>query len=319
MNTGPGNRTLIYRISDFFQERFGRKVYRVTVDGGFTCPNRVAEPSIPCVFCDERGSGARHIDTCATIRVQYEDGKRRIRERFAAEAFLPYFQSFTNTYASTAVCLDRYRQVLDEDAVGIAIGTRPDCLADDLLEALGQIAGDRLVILDLGVQSMTDRVLEKVHRGHGSKETLDALERLRRWPAIHVCLHLIFGLPTETEAEMMDSLKLFESYPIAGLKLHQLNILEGTMMAQWYRSGLVTTLPLERYVSLVADYLERIPAHVVIHRLSARADNHSALLAPEWGRARLMPMQKILDELVCRGSHQGKFFGQRKGTGSNRV
>jgi len=317
MNTGPGNNPTIYRLSDFFQERLGRKVYRVTVDGGFTCPNRADESAVPCAFCDERGSGARHIDACASIRDQYEAGKRRIRDRFAADAFLPYFQSFTNTYAPTAVCLERYRQVLDDDAVGIAIGTRPDCLADDLLEALGQMASDRLVILDLGVQSMTDRVLTKIHRGHGSEDTLDVLERLRRWPAIHVCLHLIFGLPTETEPEMMDSLKLFETFPIAGLKLHQLNILEGTVMAQWYRSGLVSAMPLERYVELATNYLERIPDHVVIHRLSARADNHAALLAPEWGRARLMPMQKILDELACRGSHQGKFFGQSRDTDSN--
>lgn len=310
MTAGRPDKQLIYRLSDFFQGRFAKKVYRVTVDGGFSCPNRSCAVPSPCVFCDERGSAARHINPADDIRVQYEAGKARIRERFKADAFIPYFQSYTNTYDTTETCLARYAQVLDDDAPGIAIGTRPDCLADDLIEALGRLSMDRLVMLDLGVQSMTDHVLTTIRRGHDAAAVHDALSRLSRWPEIHVCIHLIFGLPGETEDEMMQSRSLFRDYPVKGLKIHQLNILEGTVLAGWYREGKVVPLALTDYVRLAADFLEQVPADVVIHRLSARADDHSVLLAPEWGQARLMPMQRILDELKRRGSFQGKFFGQ---------
>lgn len=311
MDSGRSGKRLIYRLSDFFQDRFARKVYRVTVDGGFSCPNRACAAPAPCVFCDERGSAARHINRADDIRSQYEHGKERIRQRFKAAAFIPYFQSYTNTYDTTETCLARYAQVLDDEAVGIAIGTRPDCLADDLIDALGRLSEDRLVMLDLGVQSMTDRVLNRIRRGHESDAVHDALSRLSRWPEIHVCVHLIFGLPGETEDEMMQSLSLFGDYPVNGLKIHQLNILEGTTLAAWYRDGQVAPMVLADYVRLTADFLERIPEDVVIHRLSARADDHSVLLAPEWGQARLMPMQRILDELKRRDSFQGKFFGQQ--------
>ena len=318
MNNGPSSESAIYRLSDFLQEKFRKKVYRVTVDGGFTCPNRTGNGGgRPCAFCDERGSGARHNSPEDAIAIQYRKGKQRIRERYHANLFIPYFQSYTNTYAPAETCLERYGQVLDDEAVGIAIGTRPDCLEEPLLDALATIAENRLVILDLGVQSMTDRVLRKIHRGHDAGATMDALRRLRCRPEIHVCVHLIFGLPTETDVEMMSSLKLFQTPGVHGLKIHQLNILKGTEMAAWYDAGQVRPMALDRYVGLVTDFIERVPRHVVIHRLSARADDHASLLAPEWGSARLMPMQRVLDQLKCRGSHQGKLFGQEWHAGGN--
>ena len=311
MPTGTRSSPVYRKLSDFLKERFGERVYRIPVDGGFTCPNRDghASPARPCAFCDERGSAAAQVDPARALKAQYEAGCEKVEKKLGIKKFIPYFQSFTNTYAETAVCIARYQSVLDESAVGIAIGTRPDCISDDLLDWLGKLSETRLVILDLGVQSMTDRVLKLVHRGHDARCSLNALERLRMYPKIHSCVHLIFGLPTETEEEMMAAIRLFTEYGAKGVKFHQLNVLKGTEVAGWYREGRVQPLALSRYVGIVADFLEQIPPDVVVHRLSARADNHSALIAPDWGRLHLKPMQKIVDELNRRNSFQGKFFG----------
>ncbi len=264
----------------------------------------------PCAFCDERGSAASHVNPAQSLRIQYATGCRKISEKLGIKKFIPYFQSFTNTYAPMEICVSRYLAVMDENAVGIAIGTRPDCIADDLLEWLGELSREKLVILDLGVQSLTDRVLKMIHRGHTAEASFRALERLRRFPDIHTCVHLIFGLPTESENEMMKATALFTEFGAKGVKFHQLNVLKGTEMAAWYRAGRVHPLTLPVYSRLVADFLERIPGDVVVHRLSARADTHSALIAPDWGRLHLKPAQKIEDELRRRNSRQGKFSGQ---------
>lgn len=311
MITGTKNSPVYRKLSDYLKERFGEKVYRVTVDGGFTCPNRDGhdDVAIPCAFCDERGSGAAHIDANQALKLQYETGCRKISEKLGINKFIPYFQSFTNTYAATDVCISRYRVVMDEKAVGIAIGTRPDCIADELLDWLGELSEEKLVILDLGVQSLTDRVLDMIHRGHDAGCSLQALERLQAYPKIHTCVHLIFGLPTETHQEMMAAVRLFTQFGAEGVKFHQLNVLKGTEIAGWHENGRVFPLELNEYVGIVADFLERIPPDVVVHRLSARADTHSALIAPDWGKLHLKPAQKIVDELHRRNSRQGKFFG----------
>ncbi|PJB81409.1 MAG: TIGR01212 family radical SAM protein [Acidobacteria bacterium CG_4_9_14_3_um_filter_49_7] len=319
MHTGKKSFPVYRKLSDFLKERFGERVYRVTVDGGFTCPNRdgLNGRVQPCAFCDERGSGAAHIDEKEALQFQYETGCRKIAEKLGIRKFIPYFQSFTNTYAETDVCIARYLSVMDERAVGIAIGTRPDCIADDLLDWLGKLSEEKLVIVDLGVQSLTDRVLDLVHRGHDAASAVSALARLRQYPKIHTCAHLIFGLPTETRQEMMCATRLFSEFGVNGVKLHQLNVLKRTEIARWYEDGRVSPLELDEYVDIVANFLERIPPDVVVHRLSARADTHSDLIAPDWGRLHLKPTQKIVDELQRRNSCQGKFFGQKpQGAGS---
>ncbi len=245
----------------------------------------------------------------ASLRKQMEQGRERMRARYGARLFIPYFQSFTNTYAPPKTCIRRYEAVLNGDTVGLAVGTRPDCISEDVLNWLGELSETRLVIVDLGVQSITDHVLKRINRGHDALATWDCLRRLSRWPRVHTCLHLMFGLPGESETEMLSAVRLFTEGGAEGIKLHQLNILEGTGMADMYRTGRVKPLTLEEYTDLVIRFLEQIPPQVVVHRLAARADNHAALIAPEWGRARLMPIQRISDEMKRRNTWQGKFCG----------
>ncbi len=311
MHTGPSGLPVYNRFSDFLKARFGEKVYRITVDGGFSCPNRDKSGGGACTFCDERGSAARHVDMGGSLREQMAQGRNRMQARYGARLFIPYFQSFTNTYATADTCIQRYKAVLADDTVGLAVGTRPDCISDEVLDWLGTLSEHRLVIIDLGVQSLTDHVLKRINRGHDADTTWRCLERLARWPRIHTCVHLMFGLPGESADEMLSAVHLFAEGKTAGLKLHQLNILEGTRMAELYRQGQVQPMDLDRYADLVIRFLERIPAEVVVHRLAARADNHKALIAPEWGRARLMPIQRIVDEMERRDTWQGKFYGHK--------
>ena len=310
MPTGPANLPVYNRFSDYLKDRFGEKVYRITVDGGFSCPNRSGDiPGGPCIFCDERGSAARHVDMDLNLKQQMAEGRERMAARYGARLFIPYFQSFTNTYAKTETCIRRYEAVLDADTVGLAVGTRPDCIPDDLLDWLGALSEKRLVILDLGVQSVSDHVLKRINRGHDAAATWECLRRLSRRPHIHTCVHLIFGLPGESTDEMLAAVRLFSEGGAGGIKLHQLNILKGTRMAALYREGKVAPMELDHYADLVIRFLERIPSEVVVHRLAARADNHAALLAPEWGKGRLMPIQRILDEMKRRNTWQGRLSG----------
>ncbi len=301
-----------YKFSDFLKERFGEKVYRITVDGGFSCPNRDGKKGLsPCLYCDERGSGARHIDNTLSIRNQYLKGRETVKHKLKIHKFIPYFQSFTNTYADFETCVKRYQAVLDApDTVGLAIGTRPDCVEDRLLDYFGDLSREKLVIIDLGVQSTTDRVLEIIKRGHTVKDTLTFLKKAEKYPELHIAIHLIFGLPTETREEMLKSAYLFGDYKIDGVKFHQLNILKGTGVYSLYKKGELKPIDLDFYVNLVCDFLELIPPKTVIHRLSARADHHPSLVAPEWGKFHHKPSTLIEKELIKRDSYQGKFFRQ---------
>lgn len=310
MSTGTKRSKRYNKFSDFLKQRFGEKVYRITVDGGFTCPNRDGKKgNVPCLYCDERGSGARHIDIELDLKNQYIEGKKIVREKLKINKFIPYFQSFTNTYADFETCVKRYESVLNlPDTVGIAIGTRPDCVEDRLLEYLGELSKNKLVIIDLGIQSTTDRVLEIIKRGHTVKDTIDFLKMAEKHPDLHIVAHLIFGLPTETKKEMLNSTRFFSDYKLDGVKFHQLNILKNTGMERLYLEGKVKPVELGFYVNLVADFLERIPYRVVVHRLSARADDHSTLIAPDWGKYHHKPATLIEEELKKRDSYQGKYI-----------
>jgi len=288
-------------------DTIGDKAYRVTVEGGFSCPNRdITKKVSPCLFCDERGSGARHNNPCLSIKEQYLWGRERIAKKMKIHKFIPYFQSFTNTYDTFENCIEKYNAVLDEQAIGIAIGTRPDCLEDRLIDWFGELSEKRLVILDLGVQSLTDRVLDLIKRGHNASETYKTLEKLKKFPKIHTVAHIIFGLPTETEEEMMSCTTLFNDFSVKGLKLHQLNVLKNTGMEKMYNEGKFSPIDFDSYVELTANLLEKIPSNVVIHRLSARADSHPDLIAPEWGKYHHKAAQKIKELLISRSSYQGK-------------
>ena len=218
-------------FNHYLREEFGARVYRVPLDAGFTCPNRDGVRAFGgCTFCDERGSGAPTIQTSLSIKNQLETGIARIRKRFKATKFISYFQAFTNTYAPEGVLKELYDTSLQHpDVVGLAIGTRPDCVNDNILDLLKTYDQKTFLFLELGVQTIHNRTLDLINRGHSGEEFFDAVERAHK-RGLRVATHLIFGLPGESKEEMLETVRVVAPLGLTAIKIHQLGIYKGTPM-----------------------------------------------------------------------------------------
>ncbi len=296
----------LYRtFNTYLKEYFGERVYRVPIDAGFTCPNRDGQRAFGgCTFCDDRGSGAPTIDPALSVKEQIESGMKRIRRRFKANKFLAYFQAFSNTYAPEAVLKRLYDVALEfPDVVGICIGTRPDCLDENILNLLEEYNQSTFVWLEIGLQSAFNRTLDRINRGHSAEEFFDAVQRARR-RKLKIATHLIFGLPGETDEEMMETVRQVARCDIDAVKIHQLCIYKGTPMEMDYRLGTLSVLSQEHSVRLVADALEMLPPDMVIMRLVAEGQQDE-ILAPAWSFDKKSVTEAIENELLRRGTKQG--------------
>lgn len=295
-----------YALSRFFQERFGAKVYRVTIDAGFTCPNVDGSVAIGgCVYCDNRSFSPNRRLPRTGIREQVQRGITILSQRYRADRFLAYFQAATNTYAP----LEKLRRLYDDalvhpQIVGLAIGTRPDCVPDDVLDLLEGYARDYYVCLELGLQSIHDRSLDWMNRGHHYDSFVDAVARCQG-RGLDLCAHVILGLPGESRDDMLATADAIAALPIQGVKIHNLHVVHDTPLAAMYQSGQVAMLGFEEYVSLTCDFLERLPASMVIHRLSGDAPP-DYLVAPTWCLDKPALLRAIAAELERRESWQGK-------------
>lgn len=292
-------------FNNFLQEYFGLRVFRVPINAGFDCPNRDGNRAFGgCTFCDERGSGAPTINNALTVQQQLREGIERIKRRFKAKKFLAYFQAFSNTYAPEGVLQTLYETGLDhEDVVGICIGTRPDCLPDNVLDLIAEFNKKTFVWLEIGLQSAHNQTLDLINRAHSAEEFFDAVERAKA-RNLRVATHLIHGLPGEDKAMMMESVKQVANSGVDGLKIHQLCVYKGTAMEKDLRSGNLQLLPEDEYVQLVCDSLEILPPHMVIMRLVAEGTKDE-LIAPTWALEKPRIMDKIILEMNRRGSKQG--------------
>ncbi|HEY9785475.1 MAG TPA: TIGR01212 family radical SAM protein [Candidatus Obscuribacterales bacterium] len=306
--TNPPDTERYTSFNKYLRDEFGARVYRVPIDAGFTCPNRDGTRAFGgCTFCDDRGSGAPTIKQELNVRQQLSQGIERIRRRFKAEKFLAYFQAFTNTYAPEAVLRSLYDVALEyEDVVGICIGTRPDCLDDNILDLLQSYAKRTFVFLEVGLQSAHNRTLDKINRGHTAEEFFDAVERARA-RNLRLATHLIFGLPGETGEEMLETVRQVSNIGLTGIKIHQLCIYKGTPMETDYLQGEIPLLDEDRYVELVCDALEMLPSDMVVMRLVAEGTKEE-VIAPAWSFCKNRVMEKIDLELVRRGTRQGSRF-----------
>jgi radical SAM protein (TIGR01212 family) len=235
------------------------------------------------------------------------------RQRLGSEKFLIYFQKFTNTYAPVARLSELYRCALDHpDVVGISIGTRPDSITDQAIELLSELARENYVCVELGLQSMDDAILDQINRGHSLADYQDAVERLAG-RGIDICTHLIYGFPGESRAGFLKSARLISGLPVSSLKLHQLHAVEGTHLAQLYREGSYTPIPLSEYVGGVCDFLEELSPQVSIQRLYGSAPL-AIRVAPNWNLKNNQMWYTIVNELKRRGSWQGcRLTGEARG------
>jgi uncharacterized protein len=287
------------------RRRFGCRVSKVNVDGGFTCPNRDGSRGTGgCIYCDNSSFSPKDTVAVIPIEDQMAAGMAYHRDRLASEKFIVYFQKFTNTYAPVERLSDLYRRALDHpDVVGISVGTRPDAISDQAIDLLSELARERYVCVELGLQSMDDGILARINRGHTLDEYLNTVERLTG-RGIDICTHLIYGFPGETRDGFLKTARLISSLPVNSVKLHQLHAVEGTRLAQMYRDGSYVPISLAEYIGAVCDFLEELPARVSIQRLYGSAPL-AIRVAPNWNLKNNQMWFAVLNELKRRGSWQG--------------
>lgn len=297
----------IHTFGQFMLRRHGRRVHKIALDAGFTCPNRDGSKGIGgCTFCNN-ASFSPNGRNAPSISSQLASGRRAIARRTRAQRFIAYFQAYTNTYASVQQLDALYREALSEpDVIGLAVGTRPDCVPDAVLDLLGGYRAEGMEVwLELGLQSAFDDTLARVNRGHGLAEYRSAVTAARR-RGIPVCAHLIIGLPGEGAAHYHASLDAVLAQGVDGLKLHPLHVVKGTQLANQWRRGEYSPLAMGDYLRVAADLIERTPAHIVFHRVTGTAAK-DILLAPAWCSQKWNVLNGIEAELRRREHRQGQF------------
>lgn len=298
-----------YRIFSGEMKRvFGCRVHRISVDAGFTCPNRDGSVgSGGCIYCGGEGSGSFGIVPGLSVAAQIEHGKEIMTRKYRARKFIAYFQPYSNTYAPVADLRRLYDEALAvPDVVGLIVGTRPDCLPDDVMVLLAEYARRTWFWLELGLQSPLDRTLARINRGHDFA-AFETAARVCRERGIRLCAHVILGLPGETREEMLATAGILNDLRVDGVKLHLLHVMKGTALAEQYGRGEVRVMDRDEYVGLVCDFLERLSPEIVIQRLTGDgARDH--LVAPLWSLAKFEVLNTIDGELERRGTRQGSRF-----------
>jgi radical SAM protein (TIGR01212 family) len=295
-----------YDLKSYWINRFDCRVHKLPIDAGFTCPNRDGSVAAGgCVYCDGRGSALRQAGLLPSVGDQIRRGKAFYRQRPKAEKFIAYFQTFTNTYAPVENLQALYDEALaEEDVIGLSIGTRPDCVPDETLALIRSYAEWSHVWLEFGLQSIHDRTLNQINRGHNAAAFLDAVRRASGGPIL-ICVHIIVGLPGETHEEILETAKVIAALPVQGIKIHSLLALEGTVLGGRFKRGEVTLMTREEYVGTVCDILEILPPGMVIQRLTA--DGYREIfLGPAWAGNKLAVLNAIDRELETCDSWQGK-------------
>lgn len=285
-------------LSDHYRQTFGCKVYKLSLDGGFTCPNRDGTLGTRgCIFCSEKGSGEFAEGSCGSISRQLERAKERVRGKNREGKYIAYFQSFTNTYAPVAVLEQRYREAIaPEDIVGLAVATRPDCLPEEVVALLARINRIKPVSVELGLQTVHEDTARYLRRGYPTAVYLDAVKRLKA-VGLEVVTHIILGLPGETEEMMMETTRQAVAAGTDGVKFHLLHVLRGTDLEQEYLRGRVEPLSLERYGQILKACISCLPEHIIVHRITGDGAKRD-LIAPAWSADKkrvLNYLYKVLD------------------------
>lgn len=290
--------------SQYLREQFPYKVYKIAVDAGFTCPNLDGTVAYGgCTYCDNKSFSPNTRLTPRPVREQVLSGIEFYRKRFDAEKFIVYFQAFTNTHGP----VERLKRLYDEalacpDVVGLSIGTRPDCVPEEVLDLLSDYAARCHLWVEYGLQSIHDATLEKLNRGHTYAQFVDAVERTRQ-RRLPICAHVILGLPGETYGMMMQTAQAVASLGLDGLKIHHLYIAKNTALEKAHRRNPIKTLSLEEYIGLICDFLEWMSPSMVIQRLMGELSGEY-VVAPLWGKTKSEILRLVDREFARRRTRQ---------------
>ena len=264
------------------KDKFGQKVYKISLDGGFTCPNRDGKiDTRGCIFCSKGGSGDFAQNRNLSITEQIESGKKIVEKKIKSGKYIAYFQAFTNTYAPVEILRAKYSEAINHpDIVALSIATRPDCLGDDVIELLDEMNKIKPVFVELGLQTIHSDSAKYIRRGYSLEVYNEAVKKLKNI-GVNIVVHIILGLPNESEEDMLESVKYVCQSQIDGIKLQLLHIIAGTDLAKDYEKGLFKTLEFDEYVELIAKCVAIIPKNIVIHRLTGDGAKKD-LIAPLW-------------------------------------
>ena len=299
-----------YSLNQYYRELFGEKTYKLALDIGATCPNRDGTLSHRgCIYCSAKGSGDFAAKKKMTMGDQIDDAISLIADKYEGHSYVAYLQSFTNTYGTTDALMQSYNEILADPRIkGLSIATRPDCLEDDLIHALSVLSKEKPVWVELGLQTTDEQCADYINRCYPLATFEDALSRLNRHQ-IPVIVHLIAGLPYESDEEFIEGVKYLSHLPIAGLKFHLLHILKNTELGVSYDESPFALPSLASYTQLIAESIAWLPANIVIHRLTGDAPREM-LLAPKWSlnkRHVLNTIHKIFkDKDLWQGMRQPK-------------
>ncbi len=291
----------------WLRNRFGDRVHKVSVDGGFTCPNRdgsVARGG--CTYCNNESFRAAGTDRGKPDADQVRDGIRFLKRRFEARKFLVYWQNYTNTYAPTDVLRQRYAGALDADPsiVGMTIGTRPDCLEEEKLDMIAEVIGDRYVCIEMGLESIYDSTLRRVNRGHDLDCYRKAVQRVRA-RGMDVCAHIILGFPGESRAQLLAYPSVLNDLDVQFVKIHHLHLVKGTILAREYERRPFPLFSLAGWTDLLGDFIVLLDPRIVIQRLFGWTPERY-LVAPHWNADRAAILRKIEATFEQRDVWQGK-------------
>lgn len=309
------------QYSAHLKNKFGVKVYKVTLDAGFSCPNRggkyILNPEMclqdengerinGCIFCDEGGSFSQAHSNLLSIEEQLETGIETLSEKFKAQKFMSYFQAYSNTYKPVEELEKIYSSALKHpDIVGISIGTRPDCVDKEKCELIAGFKNDYYTWIEYGLQSIHDKTLKAINRGHDFDCFLRAYELTKSF-GINVCAHVILGLPGETKDDMLKTAQKLAELQVDGVKIHMLCALKDTQLSKMYGKNEISFMSEEDYIQTVCDFVEILPAETTIHRLAGNGLSTS-LIAPLWLNKKFDTLNQIDRELKKRNSWQSKF------------
>ena len=292
----------------WIRRQFPYRVQKISIDAGFTCPNRDGRISTGgCIYCDNRTFNPSYCQRRHSVTQQLEEGKRFFAHKYPDMKYLAYFQAFTNTYAPLSQLKALYEEALQvDDIVGIVIGTRPDCVSDELLDYLAELNQRTFVLVEYGIESANNDTLLRINRGHSFEQSQEAIKRTHQ-RGLLTGAHIILGLPGEDAAESLRQASIISSLPIDILKIHQMQIIRGTRLAEEFAANPFHIYTVDEYIKLIAEYIQRLRPDLILERFVSQSPKE-LLIAPHWGLKNYEFTNLLVNYLKQNKIYQGQFF-----------
>ncbi|MCD3216594.1 TIGR01212 family radical SAM protein [Clostridium botulinum C] len=299
-----------HTLNYFLREKFGEKVFKISLDAGFSCPNRDGTISKGgCIYCSERGSGDFAGDRNFSISYQFNNIKEMMKNKWKQGKYIAYFQAYTNTYASVSELRKKYEEAINQDGVvALAIATRPDCLSDEIINLISECNKKIYTWVELGLQTSNENTAKIINRGYELPIFEDSLNRLRN-KNIDVVVHTIFGLPGEEKEDMLNTIKYLREKDIQGIKIHLLHLLKRTPMVKLYNQGKLKFLEQDEYIDIIIEAVSMLPQNIVIHRLTGDAPR-SLIIGPMWSLKKWEVLNAIDRKFEQENIYQGKKYNK---------